>query len=254
MKKRGIHAAAAMMAVGALTGVSGGGCNGEVTASGTGDGGVAADGASADGASGDAGRAGCTSSASCATSDFCDLQAGVGGAGVCCPALGCAPACPNGVAKDAMGCTTCQCAPAEDAGGSGTACTKDADCPNGGVCGYPVADACTARGSCFPAPGAVCLAYAPGCACDGSEVSVACTGLPSGYTSKPLLHTGVCVDSGAEAGSSDAGACCPSGWNVYSCTYPDGGAGMACHNPALGCASSLTCGQGCDSVVTGRCP
>ena len=28
---------------------------------------------------------------------------------------------------------------------------------------------------------------------------------------------------------------------------------MACHNPAMGCASSLTCGQGCDPQVSGRC-
>jgi hypothetical protein len=30
-------------------------------------------------------------------------------AGVICPGLGCAPACPNGVKKDANGCDTCQC-------------------------------------------------------------------------------------------------------------------------------------------------
>ena len=54
--------------------------------------------------------------------------------------------------------------------------------------------------------------------------------------------------------SSDAGlACCPSGSILYDCQEPGGGAGFACHNPALGCASSLTCGQGCDPQVSGRC-
>jgi hypothetical protein len=47
--------------------------------------------------------------------------------------------------------------------------------------------------------------------------------------------------------------CCPASWLLYGCTYPDGGAGLACHNPALGCASSTTCGQGCDAVVNARC-
>jgi hypothetical protein len=51
----------------------------------------------------------------------------------------------------------------------------------------------------------------------------------------------------------DAGACCPANYTMYACTYPGGGSGFACHNPAMGCASSLTCGQGCDPVVTGKC-
>ncbi len=51
----------------------------------------------------------------------------------------------------------------------------------------------------------------------------------------------------------DATSCCPASWQLYSCTYGDGGDGSACHNPALGCASSLTCGMGCDPIVTGRC-
>jgi hypothetical protein len=51
----------------------------------------------------------------------------------------------------------------------------------------------------------------------------------------------------------DAGLCCPAGWLLYSCSYEDGGSGQACHDPAMGCASSLMCGEGCDRVVTGRC-
>jgi hypothetical protein len=60
--------------------------------------------------------------------------------------------------------------------------------------------------------------------------------------------------SPAEASTVDASpACCPADFLMYACTYADGQAGLACHNPAMGCASSLTCGQGCDPVVTGRC-
>ena len=74
----------------------------------------------------------------------------------------------------------------------------------------PVANtrACAATGQCFPAPGAVCQAYSIGCACDGTEINVACTGLPAGYASSPLLHTGPCTgddagiakDSGTDSG------------------------------------------------------
>lgn len=47
--------------------------------------------------------------------------------------------------------------------------------------------------------------------------------------------------------------CCPQGWPLDACTYADGGAGLGCHDPATGCASSTTCGEGCDFVVTGAC-
>ena len=54
--------------------------------------------------------------------------------------------------------------------------------------------------------------------------------------------------------SPDAGlGCCPAGFDLYACHEASGAAGFACHNPALGCASSLTCGQGCDPQVSGRC-
>ncbi len=80
------------------------------------------------------------------------------------------------------------------------ACRADADCPSGDVCGFPPAGGCSAAGTCFPAPGAVCQAYSPGCACDGTDINVACTGLPGGSVSRPLLHTGACAsDAGLDA-------------------------------------------------------
>jgi hypothetical protein len=81
-----------------------------------------------------------------------------------------------------------------DAGGG--PCTLDVECPKGQVCGFPEAAGCGVEGTCFVAQQVICNAYSPGCACDGSEISVACTGLPSGYVSKPLRHTGACVDGG----------------------------------------------------------
>jgi hypothetical protein len=90
--------------------------------------------------------------------------------------------------------------------GSGS-CVSDADCPNNGLCGYPEAASCAATGVCFESPGAVCLAFSPGCACDGSQINVACTGLPSGYFSKALLHTGECTSVSDSGASADGGAC-----------------------------------------------
>jgi hypothetical protein len=129
-------------------------------------------------------------------------------------------------------------------------------------------------GTYFPAgtcgAGMACVGQA--CATAGDYVATLC-----GYAELPDaapvgacggVATPTCVDlpfvwpPSADAGtirgtlgapSNDAGACCPAGWNLYSCTYPDAGAGLQCHNPALGCASSTTCGQGCDAIVTGRC-
>ena len=48
--------------------------------------------------------------------------------------------------------------------GTSKTCTSDSDCGKG-ICGYPMADGCSAKGQCFPEPGAVCNAFSPGCAC-----------------------------------------------------------------------------------------
>jgi len=80
--------------------------------------------------------------------------------------------------------------------GTTVACKSTADCTPGLECGFPQTPACTSTGQCFVAPAVSCLAYSPGCACDGTEINIACTGLPSGYATKPLRHTGACVDGG----------------------------------------------------------
>jgi hypothetical protein len=106
------------------------------------------------------------------------------------------PDCMYGVIpqKDANGCDICAiCAPAPDAG---TACSSDSDCSGGDVCGFLESGGCGITGTCFPAPTVVCNAYAPGCACDGSEVNTTCNGLPTGYARSPIKHMGVCVDGG----------------------------------------------------------
>lgn len=71
-----------------------------------------------------------------------------------------------------------------------------------------------------------------------------------------LLSAFGCSGVGSANARNDAGTefdCCPASFEMYSCQHRDGSTGLACHNPAMGCASSLTCGQGCDPEVSGRC-
>jgi hypothetical protein len=44
--------------------------------------------------------------------------------------------------------------------------------------------------------GPMCGAIALGCACDGTPVELGCNGYPSGYQSKPFLHSGICMGPG----------------------------------------------------------
>ena len=81
-------------------------------------------------------------------------------------------------------------ATAPDAGGS--SCTSNAGCAMGQICGFPESEGCSAQsGQCFQA-GAVCNLFSPGCACDGKTINIACTGLPPGYSTAPLSHSGTC--------------------------------------------------------------
>ncbi len=125
--------------------------------------------------------------------------------------------------------------------GSGSrSCVSDVDCPNNGLCGYPEAAACAATGVCFQSPGAICNAFSPGCACDGSQINVACTGLPSGYVSKPLRHTGECTSVSDSGASADGGACVISASNYdQSCTIDSD-----CRMVSSGnyCSASCLCG------------
>jgi hypothetical protein len=122
-------------------------------------------------------------------------------------------------------------APGDGAAG----CTVSGGCGTGQICGFPTGEGCSGRGTCFPAPGVTCLAYSAGCACDGTEINVACTGLPGGYVTQPLLHTGVC-------GQVDAGGACTSDTQCapgLKCCYPCGVAG--CTNQCITPLSSGTC-------------
>jgi hypothetical protein len=71
-------------------------------------------------------------------------------------------------------------------GAGGGACVKDADCGAGNECLYKIADACTAKGSCFKKPGgALCASISSYCGCLGQEVGVPCYE-PTGYSPTPV--------------------------------------------------------------------
>jgi hypothetical protein len=145
--------------------------------------------------------------------------------------------------------------------GGGSSCTSSSECGNG-VCGFPVDGGCSAVGTCFPAPTSSCNAYSPGCACDGTEISVICTGFPGGYVEKPLAHEGVCVeDAGAPFACGEALSCDPS--SQY-CKIAVGGPccappSFSCEAIPVACADDHSCnciqpavgGQECEAANSG---
>jgi hypothetical protein len=113
-----------------------------------------------------------------------------------------------------------------------------------------------------PDAGATChyngAAYQAGDIFPSADGCHQCTCMPAGQVA---CTERACFDSGGPTGDSadvvaaidSGGSCCPADWSLYSCVYAEGGAGLACHNPTQGCASSTFCGVGCDLVVLGRC-
>ncbi len=88
--------------------------------------------------------------------------------------------------------------------GGGAPCTTSADCGGSQFeCAFVQSAGCSAVGSCVDTTGiATCAAYSAGCACDGTEINVACT-YPPGTATKPLAHAGTCdtaLDGGPAPG------------------------------------------------------
>ncbi len=207
-------------------------------------------------------------------------------AGVACqPGSGCATAATGGAASCAV---SCNCGPAGafecqsdcvDASPPPTGCTQGAACSLNTGCGMGTAGGCSTSCNCDSTGHLQCNTTCPAvdAGCVQNELCIvgdhfdpqqcrcvpnACVsaqGGPCGGTIANPCQCGaglVCQSSGPDVGGTcePPRTCCPSGWQLYSCTDVDGGAGFNCHNPALGCPSSTTCGGGCDTRVTGTCP
>jgi hypothetical protein len=152
-----------------------------------------------------------------------------------------------------------------DGGGSGT-CATDADCGQGKHCGFPVASACSATGTCFvDVPGGVCEAYSPGCACDGTDLNLVCNGFPDGYAPKPVAFSGPCgSDGGIVAGPCTSNADCTTGYEcgfliseacsaAGTCVRVDEGVRCNSYEPGCTC-SGTTINVACNGYPSGYAP
>ncbi|HEX7602363.1 MAG TPA: hypothetical protein VF316_12195 [Polyangiaceae bacterium] len=88
--------------------------------------------------------------------------------------------------------------PRRDAGvvdASGSSCVADRDCPADLRCSYPIAQGCSAAGSCQPFVQGACVNQT-GCGCDGVTVTYC---LPTGSAPEALKSTTACEAPDAEA-------------------------------------------------------
>lgn len=159
---------------------------------------------------------------------------------------GCATASAGGVTSCSYSCTCgpsgvfdCEELNCVDASPPPTGCTQGAVCSLNAGCGMGSPGGCSTI-----------------CNCDATghlQCSTSCPTVDAGCVQNVLCVAGDHFDPTQCRCVPDTLGCCRAGWDLYGCTDVDGGAGFNCRNPALGCASSLTCGGGCDSQVTGFC-
>jgi hypothetical protein len=130
-------------------------------------------------------------------------------------------------------------------GTQGAPCNREGDCAANLVCGYKIADGCSATGTCVPrvpAPGApVCQSLRFVCGCNGITETVGCN-YYSGYAPAPTAFERECsVDAGPlDAGMLDGGTCAGWGGPCYS-------AGPCCQG--LGCSLSTAPPAGAGTCV-----
>ncbi|HEY8041597.1 MAG TPA: hypothetical protein VIF15_17440 [Polyangiaceae bacterium] len=90
---------------------------------------------------------------------------------------------------------------------TGAPCTTSADCAAGLDCAYPIADGCSAKGTCIFAlgvddAGSGCATQVT-CGCDGQTHRFLC--YPTGYALTPTEAVGACEGGEVDAGGTDAG-------------------------------------------------
>ena len=124
--------------------------------------------------------ASCNAGGKCGMGEFCNSL------GHCCPGLGCAPQCPNGILIDANGCDTCQCAPVQC---NPLSMGPKAQCKASEYCQLPLGQCGGSAGTC-QVKDPICNAIAaPVCGCDKQTYSNACMAASAGVS---VASTGAC--------------------------------------------------------------
>lgn len=78
---------------------------------------------------------------------------------------------------------------------AGPKCLTSQDCSHGLSCLFDIKGGCSVQGVCmqgFDPNKPICNAISNSCSCSGQTVNVICNGLPNGYYSEPIAHSGGC--------------------------------------------------------------
>lgn len=135
-------------------------------------------------------------------------------------------------------------------------CTVDADCGGGQGCAFATADGCGAKGKCVSKAAAVCEAFSPGCACDGTQINTICTGFEAGLVSKPLRSAGACgsSDGGSKKPCASDSNCTPGEACAFAIAEGCAAQGKCVARPMMATCAAYSAGCACDgSEITTIC-